>query len=400
MAIGNNAHFIIDQGGKLIIDETCQLEIEWDGATTTPGSTTPTTPDILNNGLLDLRAGGEIVNNGIITIEGTEGKPAAPGTTAQQASESEKGFGEMTIAKGATLTNNGSLVIYGKLYNLGTLVNNGSYDDTIIQNDPDKGTFAYHKGIQLSWKDDVTQNNVQPGVLYNGKDRDGNIVSEAQLINNGDIVLAPGTAENYSVVKNNDGSTIYVAAATEAIIPLEPAANANKDPNATPAPTTKRITLPTPKASRIENYGTIIDSGRIASASVAINDDGSFGTISVPGKHPELFTFNNHGVYRRIPRPEISGTDSYVMLDPIGMIESANGNWLYLYADGTFVILLSDGGKLNGNFKFENDMLIFVLEDGTEITPTRQADGSYVYSYASDNGLSLRFTLSADVVAA
>ena len=29
MAIGNNAQFVIDQGGKLIIDETCQLEIEW-----------------------------------------------------------------------------------------------------------------------------------------------------------------------------------------------------------------------------------------------------------------------------------------------------------------------------------------------------------------------------------
>ena len=58
----------------------------------------------------------------------------------------------------------------------------------IESNDPDKGKFTYHKGIQLSWKDDVTQNNVQPGVLYNGKDRDGNVVSEAQLINNGDIV--------------------------------------------------------------------------------------------------------------------------------------------------------------------------------------------------------------------
>lgn len=406
LAIGNNAHFIIDQGGKLIIDETCQLEIEWDGATTTPGTTT-TTPDILNNGILDLRAGGEIVNNGIITIEGTEGKPAAPGTTAEQASNSEKGFGEMTIDQGATLTNNGSLVVYGKLYNLGTLVNNGKYSDTIKQNDPDKGTFEYHKGIQVSWKDDVTQNNVQPGVLFNGKDRDGNIVSEAQLINNGDIVLAPGSIENYSTLKNADGSTIYVAAATEAIIPIEQAANTNKDPNAPPPPTTKRITVDPPKGSSIENYGTIVNDGRIVPASVAIEDKGNFGVITVPGKHPELFTINNHGTITnngyifgdKVTIEFSSGSGTFVMFDPIGMIESTNGTWLYLYADKTFVILLPDGTKLSGTIRFDGDVLIFVLEDGSEIVPTRDADGTYRYSYTSASGFELRFTLDTDTAA-
>ena len=53
VAIGNNAQFVIDKGGKLIIDETCQLEIEWDGATTTPAANGKTSSsDILNGKLI------------------------------------------------------------------------------------------------------------------------------------------------------------------------------------------------------------------------------------------------------------------------------------------------------------------------------------------------------------
>ena len=407
LAIGNNSHFIIDQGGKLIIDETCQLEIEWDGATTAPGSTTPTTPDILNNGILDLRAGGEIVNNGIITIEGTEGKPAAPGSTAEQASQSEKGFGEMTIAEGATLTNNGSLVVYGKLYNLGTLVNNGKYSDTIDQNDPDKGTFSYHKGIQISWKDDVTQQNVEPGALYNGIDRDGNTAPNAQLINNGDIVLSPGTINNYKVLRNEDGSSIYVAAATEAIIPIEPpAGQAQTNP---PAPTTKRIILDTPKGSSIVNYGTIINDGKIVPATVAVRDDSGLGEITTPGKNPELFALDNHGTvvnngyiygYPVNVSVNTNGSGSvYVVGEPFGIIESADGVWLYLYADGTFVILFPDGSKLEGTFRFADGMLILMMADGTEIVPSVDAQGDFVYDFTAPSGTAVRFMLSTDALA-
>ena len=283
VAIGNNAQFVIDKGGKLIIDETCQLEIEWDGATTTPDANgKKPSSDILNNGLLDLRAGGEIVNNGIITIEGTEGKPG------QSDDDSEKGYGELTINKGAKLTNNGSMVVYGKLYNLGTLINNGKYDDVIKSYDPDKGWYNYHKGIQISWKDDVTQNGIEPGSLLNGKDRNGRIVKDAILQNNGDILLNPGVLENYALLINEANANIYLAAATEAIIPVE---SSDQDSSVE----LKRITLSSPKGSHFYNYGTLINNGNIVPATVELNNNGSFGEISVFGDHPELFDFHNEG---------------------------------------------------------------------------------------------------------
>ena len=285
-AIGNNARMQINSGGKLIIDETCQLEIEWDGATTQPGQAMPA--DTLNNGMLDLRAGGEIVNNGVITIEGTEGKPYQP-DTQQQASSSQKGFGEFTIRQGATLTNNGCLLIYGRLYNMGTIVNNGKYNENpIVSNDPDKGTFAYHRGIQVSWKDDVTQQNVTMGELRNGMDREGNTLLEALLHNLGDIVLVPGKLLNWGTIINEDGANIYVCAATEAIIPIEPTQQA-------PTISSKRIKLNPPVASLIENWGTIINRGRILPASVELLDNTGFGKLTEFGDHPELFRLINHG---------------------------------------------------------------------------------------------------------
>ena len=214
-AIGNNARMQINDGGKLIIDETRQLEIKWDGATaTTPGTQT----DKLNNSVLDLRAVGEVINNGIITIEGTEDKPYQP-NTSQQVINSEKGFGEFTIRPGATLTNNGSFVVYGRLYNLGTIINNGKYNDLIISNDPDKGQFAYHRGIQISWKDDVTQQHVTMGELHNGRDKDGTIFSNALINNLGDIVLVPGRIYNWGIIINESGASPYVCDATKAISP-------------------------------------------------------------------------------------------------------------------------------------------------------------------------------------
>jgi AraC-like DNA-binding protein len=80
------------------------------------------------------------------------------------------------------------------MYNLGTIVNNGKYEDVITSNDPDRGKFDYHKGIQLSWKDDVTQNNIEPGGLYNGMDKNGN----KYVASSGDVVYAPIGSE-YSV---------------------------------------------------------------------------------------------------------------------------------------------------------------------------------------------------------
>ena len=280
MAIGNNARFVINEGGKLIIDETCQLEIEWDGATTTtPGED----PGTLNNGILDLNAGGELVNNGIITIEGTEGKPAAVIDPTTQ-----KGFGELTVEQGATLTNNGAILVYGKLYNLGNLVNNGKYDDLITSNDPDKGLYSYHRGIQVSWKDDVTQAGVTKGELINGADSTGAQTTSATLTNNGDIVLTPGKLVNYGTLTNGNDAGIYLATATEAIIPIEP------DP-AAPTIVTKRVTLANPEPSSVINYGTLINYGWIVPASVELLDNGGFGKLSVPGSNPENFDLQNYG---------------------------------------------------------------------------------------------------------
>ena len=410
MAIGNNAQFVIDQGGKLIIDKTCQLEIEWDGATTTPttgGSTTPAKPDILNNGLLDLRAGGEIVNNGIITIEGYEGKPYQA-DTQQQVVESDKDCGELTIDPGAKLTNNGTLVVNGKLYNLGTLVNNGKFDDLIISNDPDKGQYAYHQGIQVSWKDDVTQQNVYPGALYNGVDRDGNIYDTATLRNNGDIVMIPGTLENDATLRNT--GNIYLGTATEAIIPIEPTAEA-------PTVQTKRITLDPPVGSKLVNNGTIINRGDILPASVALNDNGSFGALTTPGDHPELFSLTGDG---RIIEPDLSsignlyietegdsegessesegsGTDEAD--DLLASVELEDGTWLYLYKDKTFLMILPDGWRVRGIYDVIDEDLIFVPTSGEVVRPTTDANGDHAYTLTRANGELFHFTLTEAFVA-
>jgi len=394
MAIGNNAHFVIDDGGKLIVDSTCQLEIEWDGGTTTTTGTQEAQPaqqDVLNNGLLDLRAGGEIINNGIITIEGTEGKPYQEGSgTEQQVIDSEKGSGEMTIREGATLTNNGSLVVYGRLYNLGTLVNNGKYNDVIKSNDPDKGAFDYHKGIQVAWKDDVTQKNIEAGSLINGKDRDGNIVAGATLTNNGDIVLTPGTLENNGRLVNNMRGNIYSAAATEAIIPITP------DP-ATPTVVTKRITLDPAKLSFIINNGTLINRGHIGPATVALNDNIGFGALTSPGTHPELFSFTNNGTYIQ---PTGTGTPTSPSL--IGALAgseySPEDTWLYLYDDNTFRMVFSDETELTGTFRFTDGMMVFTLGDGTEIRPEKDTDGNYVYNIKTPSGTEHEIVINAEYI--
>ena len=400
MAIGNNAQFVIEQGGKLIIDQTCQLEIEWDGATTTPGAEgQEAQPSILNNGQLDLRAGGEIVNNGIITIEGTEGKPLQP-ETAQQANESQKGKGEMTIREGATLTNNGALVIYGALTNYGTLVNNGRYNDVIKSNDPDKGAFDYHKGIQIAWKDDVTQKNIEAGSLTNE--------AGATLINNGDIVIMPGTLENKGLFVNEKGANIYSAAATEAIIPITP------DP-ATPTVVTKRVTLDPVELSHIINSGTLINNGSILPATVALLDNtGGFDKLTSPGSHPELFSVNNSGVIRNngviynnytgnivntgviYGVEETSGTALLAAL--VGSIHTENDLWLYLYDDGTFRMILPGGETLRGTYAFTGGQLTFTFANGTTAAPTVDEKGNSVYSITTKSGSPIEIVLTADFI--
>ena len=392
MAIGNNAKFTIDAGAKLIIDETCQLEIEWDGATTTPseGGSASQPADVLNNGLLNILAGGEVVNNGVITIEGFEGKPLQPGE--QQPVETEKGCGEMTISEGATLTNNGSFVVYGILYNLGRLVNNGKYNDLLISNDPDKGQTAYHKGVTIAWKDDVTQPNVKPGTLYNGMDKNGQKALTAMLVNNGDIVLAPGQMENHALLVNN--GDISEVAVTEAVIPI------TADPS-TPTIVTKRIQLPQPEGSKITNLGTIVNKGYILPANVVINDNGSLGALSKLNGLKDMFvldntqgTIDNQGYIYGWPYPE-----RYQAAEKELSIQLADGTWLYLYfSNNSFKMVFRDGKELTGTFGFNGDALVFIFTDGTLAKPGISSQGVSEYDFTMKDGYPVKFSLDAAFV--
>ena len=385
MAIGNNAKFTIDQGGKLIISDKCQLEIEWDGATTTPSADGSTTQEpILNNGQLNLLKGGEIVNNGIITIEGQEGKPVQPASgQTTPSTPSEKGQGEMTIDEGAKITNNGALLVYGSLRNNGTLVNNGKYSDVIASNDPDKGAFNYHKGIQVAWKDDVTQTNYATGTLTNG--------TTGELINNGDILLAPGTLNNEGNLTNSKGANIYSAAVTEAVIPITP------DPN-NPTVVTKRIVLDHVEVSKIINSGTLTNYGNIGAATVTLLDNtGAFNLLFSPGAHPELFTLkntgtiNNYGTINEYPTPDLAAVFA-------GSAETINDTWLYLYEDGSFLMLLPNGERVTGTYEFVDGMLVFTVDDGTIVEPVMDADGNWAYSFTTPLGYDFEFVLSAEFV--
>lgn len=414
VAIGNNARFVIDAGGKLVIDKSCQLEIEWDGATVAPNpdGTMPENPDTLNNGTLDLRAGGTLENRGVISIEGTEGKPAAAGEAADIAKKSEKGFGEMTINPGATITNYGCMLVNGKLYNLGTLINYGRYADKITSNDPDKGLFEYPMGIVVAWKDDVTQDNIYPGSIINGKDRNGNLYPDAILINNGDIVMTPGEINNYSLLRNEASTFIYLGTDVDAIIPIEP------DPLDTRVPpvTQKRITLNPPRGSFINNYGTIYNAGTIITASVELRDNISFGAITAPGRFGMYSGINNYGeiinegtiilyeapIDANAGVPAVGSSVIYnppyepgvTPIKPIQIVKG--GSAVVLGNDGSFAIILENYNKIEGEYKNVDGQIAFILADGTVLLPTSVDEyGNVIYTVTLADGTVVTFKLSS-----
>ena len=297
LAIGNNATMEVQDGGTLIIDETCQLEVEYDAASNVHDTThytvaqviekitaLPNPSDIkeanradvnaakdaydalteeekpqvtnvdklnqciaalpketpLSNGEITVKKGGKMINEGIVNIEGLEVKPAANNTqeTTQRVDRDMKSA-SLLIEEGATFENYGCIGVRGDLYLLGTLNNYGKYNELIAGTDPDKGTVNHHKGIQISWKDDVTvlkegsqteytvNPDVRPGTLHVGKDANGNVHDSAKLNNYGDIVLCPGVLEvygSYANLANKDGSTgnLYVCAISEAVVPITP----------------------------------------------------------------------------------------------------------------------------------------------------------------------------------
>ncbi|WP_407384848.1 dockerin type I repeat-containing protein [Ruminococcus sp.] len=296
LAVGNNASMEVETGGTLIIDESCQLEVEYDAATQTQGGgeQTPSTPD-LTNGVITVHSGGKIINNGVINIEGLEVKPLQPSQQEQEQQQSTKTdmkASNILIEAGGSLDNYGCISLKGNLYVLGTINNYGKYDDVISAQDPDKGTINYHKGIQLSWKDDVTvldeatqkykvNSDVVPGTLFIGSDAEGNKNTNAEFNNYGDIVLVPGILNidgKFSNLANGEvlyAGHLYVCDVTEAVVPINPDP---KDPTKTEE--RRELAEPYPSVVNKGESAAVTNNGVIAKAEVKILSNGILGELT------------------------------------------------------------------------------------------------------------------------
>lgn len=313
LAVGNNAKMLVTNGGHLVIAETAQLEVEYDAASTPAGSEPAKTYD---NGVITVNNGGVIENNGIITVEGKEGKPQNPADAGMVVRDYKNA--KLTVGREGTIKNNGCMLVNGELYNLGTIINSGKYSDTISSNDPDKGTFTYHKGLQLSWKDDITQGRTQPGALYNGYenngDKAGTVYPEAKIENTGDIVMVPGFLANYATVDNKSTGTIYMAAVDEIVIPIAPYADK-------PLITEQRVELGYDEESRfINNKGaTLINDGMIRTADVEIVSNGRTGDISDgAGKYYDDLCIVNWGDVKNSSSVEVNAIYTYGKVENTG----------------------------------------------------------------------------------
>lgn len=271
LAIGNNANMIIQNGGTLIVDPTCVFEVEYDAASVTQGQSASS----LSNGEIIIESGGTLINNGVVNVEGTEGKPIDVTTPVSR----DIRPAVMIIQPGGVFNNNGTLSVKGRLYVLGNLTNNGQYNDIISKTDPDKGSIDYHKGLQITWKDDVTQAGVVPGTVYVGIDPDGNIYRSATLVNNGDVVIAPGAIELYGILDTRNGH-IYLCDVTEAIIPVAPT-------TADPLTVEKRVQLSQPAYGllNVHEGATILGSeANFSGGKVALLHNGVMGALTNTGE--------------------------------------------------------------------------------------------------------------------
>ena len=274
LAIGNNATMVIKKGGALIIDESCTGEVEYDAATTPSGSSQK--PEEMAVGEITVEDGGCLVNRGVVSIEGAEAKPQVQKVTT------DIKRADMFIDFGGAFENYGCLSLKGDLFVLGTLNNYGQYNDTFDAHDPDKGTITYHRGIQVTWKDNVTKKGVEPGALNVGIDADGRIENRAVLNNYGDIVLVPGKLNLYGTLNNAkhpDDATdhtghIYLCMADQAIIPITPTKKA-------PLVVEKRVYVDPPKSSVLNSSnGTVNgEDGSISEARVELIHNGVLGEL-------------------------------------------------------------------------------------------------------------------------
>lgn len=283
LAIGNNAFMIIENGGTLVVDETCTVEVEYDAATTVDPAAAPGTD--LFQGVMAVKDGGKVINYGVFNLEGTEAKPLDPNAAEQD--QGQKTITDMKnstviVLEGGEFHNHGALSIKGDFELLGTLFNYGRYNDIIQASDPDKGTVTYHKGIQLTWKDDVRNPEVLPGLLSMGVylEKYDLLIDSAVLDNTGDIVLAPGTINIYGTINNHDGGRIYINDAKEAVVPVTPTA---RDPMTTeirvPVDPPRKSVLNVNKFSRVNTIET-----DIRAADVAVISNGHLGDLTVTGE--------------------------------------------------------------------------------------------------------------------
>ena len=299
LAIGNNASMEIESGGTLIISETCQLEVKYDAATQTQTSEGEQNPaSDLTNGVITIHNGGKIINNGVINIEGTEVKPIQPKTQEQEQQQStttDMKSSCILIEDGGVLDNYGCLSLNGNLYVMGTVNNYGRYSDVIAAQDPDKGTISYRKGIQLTWKGDVTvldeatntysvNPDVVPGTLFVGKDAEGNLLATAKINNYGDIVLVPGVLNVYATFNNADDpenggkANLIICGVDAAVVPITP------DPNDPTKTQEKRQLLESyPSVLNRGENAVIINNGYIFEANVEVLSNGALGMMIITG---------------------------------------------------------------------------------------------------------------------
>ena len=278
LAIGNNATMVIKQNGVLIIDETCTNEVEFDAASVTDPTQKPTTEQV--NGEITILSGGKVINYGVINVEGTEAKPQPqdPAQAAQEQVIRDIRSAFLLVQEGGTLENHGAISLKGDLYVMGTLTNDGKYKDTINANDPDKGTIAYHKGIQVTWKDDVRNKDVRPGTLNIGIDSDKKIVRTAKLVNTGDIVVTPGEINVYGTLENS--GNIYLADVTEAIVPIQPTAEQ-------PLVVEIRVAVDPmrPGLIKVDKGATLkVADGSVKAGAVKLISNGVLGDLTVGGE--------------------------------------------------------------------------------------------------------------------
>ena len=299
LAIGNNAKMVIKNGGTIVIDDSCTLEVEYDAATVTNQSTDPQQSQAgvdLTNGEIVIEAGGRIINNGVITIEGIEFKPVVTTNGTPEVVRNIR-TSCLIIKDGAILDNYGSIGVKGALYVLGTLNNYGNYEELITSGDPDKGQISHHKGIQLTWKDNVTSDApedittdpvtgektykintaMQPGKIYLGVDSDNKIYPNATINNYGDIVLCPGEMYINGTFNNDTEGKVYLCPITEAIIPIVPSQT-----NPTQHEEVRKLTEPYLSHINVDAFNTkaFINKGVIANAKIKIDSNGVLGNLT------------------------------------------------------------------------------------------------------------------------